>query len=170
MDLQIQKITNNNLSIYINLAHAYEAEFSSLTHKLPDLNGIYQPDSIPGDSCEGYLLFEHLLPVGFCLVNIDKPVYDIAEFYIGPVFRNKQYGKKFAFNIFSKYPGQWQVRQIKGAQHAILFWRSVIQEITDHQYHESIIEDPDWGEVTRQVFEIKQEQYLRQRDTSLNSG
>lgn len=37
---------NNNIDIYMNLARAYEAEFSILTHKAPNEIGIFEPDTI----------------------------------------------------------------------------------------------------------------------------
>ncbi len=151
-NFKITKIDKNTITYYLSLAHAYEAEFSNLTHKLPDESGIFHPDTMPVDPCVGYLLYVEKLPVGFCVANTKGAIHDIAEFYVIPVMRRQQLGLKLATAIFDKYPGQWQVRQIEGAEQAINFWRHVINTYTDGNYDEAIVDDPDWGTVTRQSF------------------
>ena len=150
----IVQVNDKNLEVYINLARSYEAEFSNLTHKEPNELGIFEPDTMPIHPYTGFLLYRNNTPVGFCVVKIDDKLNDVAEFYIIPAVRKNKLGHTLATTIFDMYPGNWQVRQISGADVAISFWRKVIGKHTQNQYTESVITDPDWGVVTRQKFEI----------------
>jgi predicted acetyltransferase len=160
-DLKFIKIHQANLNVFKNLAQAYEAEFSNLTHKIPNELGVFEIDTLPYVYNLGYLSYWKNIPVGFCVINVAGEVNDISEFYIIPAMRRKKLGYKFAVMIFNKHPGKWQIRQIKNAIGAINFWRSVIEKYTRNQYEESVIQDALWGEVTRQRFQTTS-------DTSVN--
>lgn len=149
---KLVEITQQNLDIFKNLAHAYEAEFSKITCKMPDEFGLFKIDTFPFTPYIGYLLYQREIPIGFCVTNVENEIKDIAEFYIAPVMRKNNFGYQLASMIFNKHPGQWQVRQIEGADHAVSFWRSVIKKYTKNQYEESVVQDPFWGIVTRQRF------------------
>ena len=150
----IEKITESNLSKYLNLAHAYEAEFSSLTGILPDQTGIFQPGTLPSENNIGYLIYQKNIPIGFCIASLSKNINDVAEFYIIPTLRRQGLGLILAKEVFIRNPGKWQVRQIAGADQATIFWRSIIAEITNNTYTEKKVEDATWGMVTCQYFEM----------------
>jgi len=152
-DLKIMRIDKNNLNIFNNLGQAYEAEFSSITNKVPDQFGVFKIDTLPNFPYVGYLLYYQEIPIGICVANPESEIKDIAEFYIIPSMRKKNFGYQFAIMIFDLYPGKWQVRQIQGADHAIHFWRSVIGRYTKNQYEEAIVDDEYWGIVTKQSFQ-----------------
>ena len=147
-----QEVTEENIAILLNLGQTYEAEFSKITGKVPNEMGVFQLDTIPKHPYTGYLFYEKSVPVGFCIINTNVNPMDIAEFYIIPSKRNKKFGITFAHSIFKKYPGTWQVRQIQGADHAVKFWRRVISDYTLGNYKEEVVEDPNWGVVTKQTF------------------
>ena len=147
------EVDHTNMRAYLNLAQAYEAEFSPLTKKLPNQQGIFALDTIPGDQFVGYLLFDEKTPIGFCVVDTKSEIHDIAEFYIIPLVRKQGFGKHLAFSVFDKFPGKWHVREIENANKAIAFWRKIINEYTDTNYCEEKIDDPYWGPVTRQEFQ-----------------
>lgn len=157
MTLRLTKINRENSDIFRNLAQAYEAEFSNLTHKLPNSLGLFEIDVFPESSHVGYLLYYNDTPIGFCVANVKSEIKDIAEFYIAPVMRKKNLGYQLAVMIFEKYPGRWQVRQIEGAIDAIHFWRRVIEKYTKNNYEESVVKDSFYGWVTRQTFRTKQQ-------------
>ena len=85
----------------------------------------------------------------------DDHHHDIAEFYIVPAKRGRHVGRKFAQEIFSRYKGNWQVKQIDGADKAVVFWQKTISEFTNNNYSEESINDSYWGKITRQRFESK---------------
>lgn len=146
------KISSKNINILKNLAQAYEAEFSRLTNKMPDKTGKFNLDIFPASPYVGYLLYYKKLPVGFCIADVRNKIKDVSEFYIVPIMRKNKLGYKLACMLFDKHPGQWQVRQITGADHAINFWRYVIKKYTDNHYKEAVVNDNYWGKVTRQRF------------------
>lgn len=151
-DLKLVKISYHNLEVFKNLVQSYEAEFSSLTGKLPNEFGVFKIDTFPQSPYVGYLLYHHKIPVGFCVANVENEIKDVAEFYIVPVMRKKNLGSQLAGMVFNQYPGQWQVRQIKGATDALRFWQCVIKKYTQNQFEESVVQDAHWGVVTRQRF------------------
>lgn len=149
---KIAIINKRNFRILINLAQAYEAEFSAITKKIPDKYGVFKLDTLPILPYIGYLLYINKIPVGFCIIKAISKIKDISEFYIIPSMRKRKLGIQFAHCIFDKYPGQWQVRQISGAYHAIDFWRKTIALYTNNKFKESVKSDKDWGIVTCQRF------------------
>lgn len=150
--LILTEIDHTNLPIFLNLAQAYEAEFSKLTGKKPNEEGKFILDTSPLEPYKGYLLYYEGIPGGFCVVNLKSVPQDVAEFYIVPVFRHKKFGTHLAVTVFANHPGLWQVRQIKGAEYATSFWRGVIKACTGNDYKEEVVADPDWGVVTQQIF------------------
>ena len=154
--MKIIEVTNENVHVLQNLAQAYEAEFSAMTRKTPDQDGIFRLDTPPDALHTGYLLFDNDLPVGFGIIGLVEGRNDVAEFYVIPSVRGQGLGESFAHRLFSMHEGEWQVRQIEGAQKATDFWRKTISTYTNGQFTESIVDDADWGKVTRQLFSSKQ--------------
>ena len=121
MDLKLVKITQHNLEIFDNLAQAYEAEFSSLTGKMPNEKGLFKVDAPPFCPYCGYLLIHQAIPIGFVVIDVQSDIKDVAEFYVIPSMRKKGAGYHVASMIFNKYPGHWKIRQIEGAFNAVNF-------------------------------------------------
>ena len=151
--MQIQNIDDSNYKTFFNLAQNYEAEFSRITEKCPNEDGLYQLDTEIDEFHKGYLLYENNIPIGFAVVGMHSSRNDIAEFYIIPALRKLDYGRRFAIKLFDMYFGEWQVRQIAGADDAVLFWRAVIKSYTNDNYREVIENDAYWGKITKQIFE-----------------
>lgn len=150
--MKIVDVNKNNVSILLNLAQAYEAEFSPITKKNPLSNGLYALDTNWDSDHPAFLLFDNEIPIGFCIKATVDFRHDISEFYVIPTYRSKGVAKFFAFEIFKKYAGDWQVRQIQGADQAVIFWRTIINEFTSGHFFESQVDDIYWGTVTRQIF------------------
>lgn len=134
-----------------NLILAYEAEFSAITKKIPIHDGTFKLD-VDLQTTENYLLFDKKYPIGFCVKGEIDGRHDIYEFYVVPSRRNRKLGREFAKNIFSRYQGDWQVRQIEGADKAISFWRKTISEFSNNNFEEQVVNDDYWGRVTKQIF------------------
>ena len=149
----ISLIQFENMHVYVHLTQGYEAEFSGLTRKTPDENGLFKVQTHIDDNHTGYLLFNGKIPIGFMVIQTGA-VHDVSEFYIVPSQRLTAAGKRLAKAVFQKHPGAWQVRQIEGAEGAKKFWRKVIGEITGNDYVEDELLDERWGRVTRQTFYI----------------
>lgn len=152
--MDIREIENPPGRVFLNLALAYEAEFSGITRKKPDKDATFALDTMVGDGVTGYLLYIDSLPAGFAMIACaDHDQFQVCEFYILPCFRRQGVGKQFAHCLFDKHPGQWQVKQIEGADHAVFFWRHVIAGYTDNSFTEDEYQDDYWGRVIRQVFD-----------------
>ena len=155
MEISLDLIKPKNIHILLNLAQAYEAEFSAITKKKPNNDGVFELDVMPHSPHVGYILYQAEIPMGFCVINATSDPKDIAEFYVIPAMRRQAIGMKFAHKIFKAHPGRWQVRQIEGANHAVKFWRYTISACTNNNYEEKIVDDPDWGMVTKQTFSVE---------------
>lgn len=148
-------VTQANLNIYLNLAQCYEAEFSAITLKKPNEMGIFELDTLIGEGVTGLLLMADGVPAAIAAIGIKGDErYEVCEFYVIHSFRKNSTGIKFAHMIWKKYPGAWEIKQIKGAEYASEFWRKSITAFEQTAYKEDRYEDPYWGIVTRQQFTV----------------
>ncbi|KPA51985.1 GNAT family N-acetyltransferase [Photobacterium lucens] len=153
--MELVQVNASNLSIYLNLTQAYEAEFSPLTKKVPDNDGMFALDTPVEGNVMGFLLYFDGVPAGLAAIaDHGNSHYEVCDFYVVPVFRKNKAGQRFAHSLFSMMPGEWESKQIEGAEHAIAFWRRAIGAYTNDQYVEDIYHDAYWGDVTRQRFTI----------------
>lgn len=153
--MEIVPITPENAHIFEVFVQDYEAEFSSLTKKEPDVEGRFALEADWKSPNQGFYLFTEKKPVGFAIrAKTAEGRSDMAEFYILPCYRNKGLGKNFAFALFDAFPGPWQLRQIQSAKKATKFWRNIVKEYTDDNYTEDQVPDPHWGQMVRQCFEV----------------
>ena len=151
--MEIREVTDRNMHVYLNLCQAYEAEFSAITGKLPDADGMFALDTVLGGPVTGFLLRVDGAPVGFAAIKATAGEgAEVCEFYIVPSMRGKCLGKAFAGRLFAMRPGPWQVKQLQGAGHATCFWCKVIDEFTGCEYVQDEYDDPYWGRVVRQCF------------------
>jgi predicted acetyltransferase len=62
---------------------------------------------------------------GFALVRTGEP-HDMAEFFIMRKYRRGGVGLAAARELFARFPGEWQVRQMRANVDATAFWRRAI--------------------------------------------
>lgn len=76
--------------------------------------------------------------LGFAMINEYMQKFEdghsIAEYLVIPKYRRKKIGQKIAFEIFNKYPGNWEVKPAYNSQKAYLFWEKTIEEYTKNNY------------------------------------
>lgn len=152
METRLIPITAENTHIFDVFVQDYEAEFSAITKKEPNVEGRFSLEVDWKNPNSGFYWFVKEKPVGFAIKTEIEGRSDIAEFYILPCYRNTGLGKRLAFAVFDLFPGPWQVRQIPTATDAINFWRMVISDYTQGCYTEDQIKDLHWGKVIRQLF------------------
>jgi len=155
--MELLKVTEVNKSVYLNLAQSYEGEFSAITEKKPNEHGLFELDTEIENNVMGFILYIEEAPAGIiAIADKGNNQYEICEFYIVPYFRNKAWGKKFSHAVWNMFPGMWEIKQISGAEYATLFWRKVIRSFHQTEFMEDEYNDPYWGVVTRQRFEVNQ--------------
>ena len=81
---------------------------------------------------------------GFALVRTGEPT-DMAEFFVMRKYRRRGIATAFARDVFARFPGAWQVREIEANRPAQSFWRRAIPVAFDER---------DWGRGPMQVFVI----------------
>lgn len=151
--MNIKKVDDSNQHVYMNLAQAYEAEFSKIMNKKPDENGLFALDTPLGGNVTGYLLYIDGVPAGHAAIaNHAADAFEVCDFYVVPCFRKNKAGKQFISTLFSQLGGSWEIKQVEGADHAVRFWRDVIGSYTAGNYVEDEYHDQIWGVVTRQCF------------------
>lgn len=158
-ELRMITVAKENSEIFHRLLQCYEAEFSKITKKIPNEDGLFPLDIQLGGSIFGLILFCKNQPIGVAAVESKTSnIYEGKEFYVVPSFRRLGVGAQFAYLLFSTYPGEWEIKQIDGATDAVRFWRKTLSlanmPLTDLK--EDIFHDPYWGLVTRQRFNSTQ--------------
>ena len=149
----VKKVTPATMRIYDNLCQAYEAEFSALTHKQPDKNGVFVKDTQLEGKVVGFLVYIQEHPAGLAAIQREQNnQFEVCEFYIVPFYRRQCVGLRFAHALFEQMPGHWQIKQIAGANSAVAFWRTVVRNYTKGKFQETSYGDKYWGRVTRQTF------------------
>ncbi len=87
---------------------------------------------------------------GFVLVNsytcLDENSggRSIAEFFIMRKYRRQGVGKAAAFQVFERFRGKWEVRQLKINGVGQRFWRRVIREYTRGRFRETLLDNDSW--------------------------
>lgn len=153
-NLSLKEVCNSNLSTYLNLAQAYEAEFSPMTKKNPNLKGLYELDTTVGGEVKAYILQNSTNAIGFAAASVpEEGTRDLREFYVVPTMRGKKIGTYLAGQVFAFYPGKWTVKQLEQAIHATSFWHQALTEL-GIPYEETIFMDEYWGRVVMQTFQI----------------
>lgn len=76
--------------------------------------------------------------IGFVMINenlkFNNSGKSVAEFLIMPQYRRNHIGKKVAIEIFSIYPGYWEVEPIENSESAYDFWMKTIEEYTSNDF------------------------------------
>lgn len=151
--LSIVNVQTMQEQVFKNLQLCYECEFSPITHTLMTINGEYDQEELASHwsvQYDLYVFYINDVPAGFAVINygsmVEKnaDVHDVGEFYITPIFRKKEFGKKFAHALFKRYSGTWEVRQLPELEKTSrYFWLSVIADV-EHKDFQEIINHPQW--------------------------
>ena len=75
----------------------------------------------------------------------DGPTSNVAEFFILRSWRGVGVGRAAARALFDRFPGRWEVAQLRANTPARAFWRTVIGEYTNGAYIQHALADDPWG-------------------------
>ena len=89
---------------------------------------------------KAFFLFDNGVRVGFAMVHPysvleHSPDYTMAEFAIFPTFRRKGYAEDAARLIFSRYPGNWEIKYNEKNVAAKSLWQKVTAPYNPTLYH-----------------------------------
>jgi predicted acetyltransferase len=59
-------------------------------------------------------------------------------------YRRQGIGKRAAFDVFDRFPGKWEIRQIQPNVTAQKFWKNVIGEYTKNRFEETCLDNDSW--------------------------
>jgi predicted acetyltransferase len=71
-------------------------------------------------------------------------VWYMDEFFVMRRYRSRGVGERAARTLFERFPGGWEVAQIRSNGAAQSFWRKVIGRFTGDDYEEVDIHDDQW--------------------------
>jgi predicted acetyltransferase len=103
-----------------------------------------EPDRFP------FLIYVDPAIAGFVLVNSytclaeNAGARSIAEFFVMPKYRRRGVGRQAAFQVFDKFRGRWEVRQIERNTGGQRFWRKVISGYTHDNFVETNLHNDLW--------------------------
>jgi predicted acetyltransferase len=153
--ITLSRMDSSTRPAFLALSQQYEAEVSRITGKLPDASGQYEITDETSEKYQAWVFHNEQQIAGFAVIDVSLQRTDVAEFYIVPALRGKHLGEMFAMALFDSYSGDWQVRQIQGAEYARAFWEQVIRRYSDGVFDSSTENDPEWGSVYIQRFTSK---------------
>ena len=73
-------------------------------------------------------------PAGFALVDESSPMPGsghrrfLGAFFVARAYRRRGHGTRLAHAVFARFPGSWQVLQVRANTPAQAFWRRLIGE------------------------------------------
>ncbi len=152
MNISITTATTQEMPIIQNMArfYAYDISKSCGFYELFDWsfpeNGLYEGPDVSKywePNCYPFLIRVDDELAGFALINKVGSISDIdwnmGEFFIVGKFQGKGVGKQVAFELFSKFPGQWEVMQMPPNLPAIKFWKKIVAQYSSNQFTETTV-------------------------------
>lgn len=157
MDLSIDRATAAERETLVNLLHLYFYDFSECSdgedaevdaagrfppyHRLDEY--FTRPDWHP------FLFRANGRLAGFALVRrLDRPgaepSWGMAEFFVLRRHRRHGLGTRAATALFDRFPGRWEVGELRTNAGGIAFWRRVIGAYTGGRFAEEGTDDPAW--------------------------
>ena len=150
INLEIEEVKLENKSVLKNLTELYKYDFSEFDPEDVNEHGLYEYMYV-----DHYFTEEGRFPffikvngqyAGFALIRAIKEngrtYYSMSEFFVMKKYRKSGVGKQAAFQLFSKFAGEWEVSEIEENVPAQAFWRKVISLYTNNEYRE--IRKADW--------------------------
>ena len=147
MDVEINPASDKDYAIVANLARFYIYDMAEHAGWECPATGLFDA----GDQFaaywgrprkrgwpEGWRGFPFLLrvashPAGFALVKqtAQQPAtFDMGEFFIARQYRRKGLGQRVATELFDRFAGRWEVREMLTNTAAQAFWRRIVSDYT----------------------------------------
>ncbi|MFN4294583.1 MAG: GNAT family N-acetyltransferase, partial [Thermoflexales bacterium] len=156
--------TKRHCRVLRALFELYAHDFSPITGADVDDQGAFTDEDFPlswwqslGDAFHPFLLALHGAWAGFAYVgegSYIRPGQDhhwlMDEFFILRKYRRRGLGEWFATQLFNRFPGVWEVGELRENLDAQAFWRKVVGRYTGGRFEEVEVQSQRWtGPVQR---------------------
>ncbi len=145
----LQPVGERQRPLLQRLFELYLYDFSELEHADVDEEGWFVPSARPWLARYWTEPGKHALllrvggkPAGFALVDEASPIVGsghrrfLGAFFVVRAYRRRGYGGGVARAVFDRFPGAWQVLQVRANGPAQAFWRRVIGDYTGGDFGE----------------------------------
>jgi predicted acetyltransferase len=148
-DWTLDPVRDDERELLLRLFELYLHDFSGMEHADVDDEGLFQPPARPFVTTHwtepgqhAFLLRVADKPAGFALFRESSPIAGsagrryLSGFFVMRAYRRQGYGAAMAKELFRRFPGPWQVLEVRLNPGAQAFWRRVIGEATEGQFRE----------------------------------
>jgi predicted acetyltransferase len=153
MKITLTQARRTDTAVVERILQLYEYDYSEWGGADVDAQGLYPTNDTDAMWRPGYHVF--LIRVGGNLAGFafvtrtpshtdDGEVNSIDEFFVLRRYRRQGVGERVARTLFDRFPGRWEVNQLRENVAAQAFWRRVIGRYTGGHFHEVDLENDRW--------------------------
>lgn len=148
-DWILDRVREEERALLLRLFELYLHDFSGMEHADVDEEGLYQPPARPFVTTHWTEARQHAFllrvtgkPAGFALFRESSPIQGsagrryLSGFFVMRAYRRQGYGAAMAKALFRRFPGSWQVLEVRLNPGAQALSRRVIGEATGGQFSE----------------------------------
>ena len=154
MTVEVKKGLGDHKPILERLMQLYLYDFSEIEGGDLNRKGLFEYKYLDSYWTESgrfpFLIYVDDKIAGFVLVSSHTYLHKkrqarcITEFFVVRKYRRQGVGRTVAFRIFDRFPGKWEVQETKSNLMAQRFWRRIIDEYTQGNFTETILDNKDW--------------------------
>ena len=155
MDVRLEEASREQKPVLERLAQLYMYDFSEFAGGDVSEAGLFEYMARLGDYWTERERGPFLVRVdgkiaGFVLVASHSALRQagkvnwVAEFFVMRKYRRRGVGRAVAIQVFDRFPGKWEVAEMRENVAAQAFWRKVIGEYTGGDFAETVLDDESW--------------------------
>jgi predicted acetyltransferase len=154
MNVSIVPAERADLPLLQNLFQFYCYDFAEILALRPRADGLFATPPLEPyweDAWRHpFVVHADAQPAGFAFVHRrsritgDDETWDVAEFFVMRPYRRAGVGSEAARQMFDRFRGRWEVREVHANTAATQFWRAVIARYTGGRYTETTSDDDRW--------------------------
>jgi predicted acetyltransferase len=154
MHINIIPATESDRPILVNLIQLYLYEFTAFKEWDLEEDGRFQDHLLDGcwttDERNPFLIRANGNLAGFAIVDSrshlsgDRGTWDVGDFFVLRRYQGRGVGEHAARELFDRFRGRWEVRQMAANLGAQAFWRKVIARYTGGLFEEVQWNDDRW--------------------------
>ena len=140
-EVTLERVTSDAAPRLANLLELYIHDMSEFIPLEPGADGRFGYPRLPLYWSEPEMRFAFLIKsdadvAGFALVTRGSPAsddptaLDVAEFFVLRRHRRSDVGRRAAFALWDRLPGNWVVRVLEVNRAGLPFWSEIIREYT----------------------------------------